>query len=217
LWGVFRSVKCLLLFSNNNFHVFEITFLLLIKFTTLKGERAFIIHPDDRKRVFETLPLSNRATPYQIEYRIVRSNGEVRYIVENTEFFTNEFDEWLGAIGTTQDITENKNLRLRLIEEEQYYKSLFENSKDAVYSFDLQGNILSCNAVFEETFGYSKEELLNSGFHHLIEPGSLQKTQAYFMETIRTLSSQNYETTCIHRNGEIIELNVTKLPIIINR
>ncbi len=176
-----------------------------------------LIHPDDRKRVYETFSLSNEAkTPYEIEYRIVRPNGEVRYVVENTEYFS-DVNEWLGTIGSIHDITEHNNLRIRLIEEEQYYKSLFENNTDAVYSFDLQGNFLSCNAALEDMFGYSKEELLKGNYDHLIEPGSLQKNRDFFMATITTLSPQNYDTTCIRRNRGIIELNVTNLPIIINK
>lgn len=185
---------------------------------TVKLEEIFnFMHPDDRKRVIETFSLSNEAkTPYEIEYRIVRPNGEVRYVVESTEFFSNEFNEWLGAIGTIQDITENKNLRLQLIEGEQYYKSLFENNTDGVFSFDLQGNFLSCNAALVETFGYSKEELLKANFEDLVEPRSLQKTQDYFMATIATLMTQNYDTIGIHKNGEIIEFSITNIPIIVN-
>ncbi|NHN34833.1 EAL domain-containing protein [Paenibacillus agricola] len=179
---------------------------------TVKLEEIFNFkHPDDRKRVFETFSLSDEAkTPYEIEYRIVRPNGEVRYVVESTEFFSN------GALGTIQDITENKNLRLQLIEEQQYYKSLFENNPDAVFSFDLHGNFLSCNSALQDMFGYSKEELLNGNFEHLIEIGYLQKTQDHFMKTIRMRLPQNYETTGIHKNGECIDLYITNIPIIIN-
>ncbi|NHN29629.1 EAL domain-containing protein [Paenibacillus agricola] len=186
---------------------------------TVKLEEIFdFMHPDDRERVFETFSLSAEAkTPYEIEYRIVRPNGEVRYVVESTEFFSNEFNEWYGAIGTIQDITENKKLRLRLNEEEQYYKSLFDNNPDAVFSFDLRGNFLSCNSALEENFGYSKDELLNVNFERLVEPESLQNTQKYFMDTVRTLLPQNYDTKGIHKNGEIIEFIVTNIPIIINK
>ncbi|HEY5586585.1 MAG TPA: PAS domain S-box protein [Ruminiclostridium sp.] len=185
---------------------------------TVKLEQIFnFTHPDDRKRVFENFSSSNKAkTPYEIEYRIVRSNGEIRHVLESTEFFSNEFSEWLGAIGTIQDITENKNLRLLLIEEEQYYRSLFENNADAVYSFDIQGNFSSCNAALAETFGYSKEEILKGNFENLVEPNSLQKTQDMFMAALTTLLPQNYDTTGIHKNGEFIEFNITNIPIIIN-
>ena len=185
----------------------------------VKLEETFsYMHPDDRNRVFEKFSLSNETKmPYEIEYRIVRPNGEVRFLVENTEFFSNELNEWLGVIGTIYDITETKNLRSRLIEEEHYYKSLFENNNDAAYSFDLEGNFLSCNAALEGMFGYSKEELLNFNFKHLVEPGSLKKTQDFFMATITTLLPQNYDTTGIHKNGEIIEFNITNIPIIINK
>ncbi len=183
---------------------------------TIKREEFFnFMHPDDRNRVFETFSLSERTkTAYEIEYRIVRPNGEVRFVVESTEFFSNESNDWLGAIGTIHDLTENKNLRLRLIEEEHYYKSLFENNNDAAYSFDLQGNFLSCNAALEEMFGYSKEELLKVNFKHLVEPRSLHKTQDFFMATITTRLPQNYDTTGIHKNGEIIETGYSSLYLL---
>jgi diguanylate cyclase (GGDEF)-like protein/PAS domain S-box-containing protein len=187
--------------------------------SVMKKEELFNnMHPDDRTRVFETFSLSKEdKTPFEIEYRIVRPNGEVRYVFESTEFFTLEFNEWLGAIGTIQDITENKILRLRLIEEEQYYRSLFDNNPDAVYSLDLQGNFLSCNSALEDLLGYLREELLNVTFEHLVEPRSLQKTQDFFVETITTLMPQNYDTIGVHKNGEIVELNITNIPIIINK
>jgi diguanylate cyclase (GGDEF)-like protein/PAS domain S-box-containing protein len=179
---------------------------------TVEKEEIFsFMHPDDRKRVFETFSLSEKAeTPYEIEYRIVRPNGEVRSVVEITEFFSNR------AIGTLRDITENKNLQLQLIEEEQYYKSLFENNPDAVFSLDLDGNFLSCNSALEDMIGYAKEELLNGNFEHLVEIGYLQKTQDHFIETIRTRLPQNYETKGIHKNGKIIDLYITNIPIIVN-
>ncbi|TXK76717.1 EAL domain-containing protein [Paenibacillus sp. N3.4] len=176
------------------------------------------MHPDDRQRVFETFSASAEAKkPYEVEYRIVRPNGEVRYVLESTEFFPDESNEWHGAIGTIQDITENKTLRLRLHQEEQYYKSLFNNNPDSVYSFDLHGNFVAANSELEKTLGYSKEELLNVSFVHVVEPNSVEKTKHFFKETIRTLIPQNYDTAGIHKNGEIVEFNVTNIPIIINK
>lgn len=169
------------------------------------------IHPDDRDRVHDRFVLAAKAkAAYTIEYRIIRPSGEERHVIEITEFYPK------GVIGTIQDISENRKLKLQLIEEGQYYKALFENNVDAAYSMDLEGNFLSCNSALEDMFGYSKEEILDINLKNFVEPASLGTIQTYFKEAIKSLLPQNYEMTGIHKNGEVIDFILTNIPIIIN-
>ena len=65
------------------------------------------IHPDDRERVVSVWDRAYKDhVPYEIEYRLVLTGGEVRH---NHEIGRPEFDEsgrYLGHFGTTQDITD---------------------------------------------------------------------------------------------------------------
>ncbi len=65
------------------------------------------IHPDDRERLASTWDRAyEEHVPYEIEYRLVLTGGEVRH---NHEIARPEFDEsgrYLGHFGTTQDITD---------------------------------------------------------------------------------------------------------------
>lgn len=72
------------------------------------------IHPDDRERVFESVAscLLNHSTE-DIEYRIVRPDGKVRYIHDIIETVGDKTKPVNYVIGTVQDITER-----RLAEEE---------------------------------------------------------------------------------------------------
>ncbi len=67
------------------------------------------IHPDDRERVASIWDRAyEEHVPYEIEYRLVPTSGEVRH---NHEIGSPDFDEsgrYLGHFGTTQDITDRK-------------------------------------------------------------------------------------------------------------
>ena len=67
------------------------------------------IHPDDRERLASIWDRAYKEhVPYEIEYRLVLTGGEVRH---NHEIGGPEFDEsgrYLGHFGTTQDITDRK-------------------------------------------------------------------------------------------------------------
>ena len=72
------------------------------------------IHPDDRERYRQSYNSQERLGSHEIEYRLLRSDGEIRYIYETG---TVEFDangRAIGAFGLLQDITERKQHELEL-------------------------------------------------------------------------------------------------------
>ncbi len=67
------------------------------------------VHPDDRARIQTSyLEFDRSAESYEIEYRIIRAEGEVRHVMEIGEAVTDESGHLIGHIGTTQDVTERK-------------------------------------------------------------------------------------------------------------
>lgn len=184
----------------------------------LKHDEYFqFLHPDDCEQVFQNFLIALESKEeLNSEFRIIRPNGEVRYVYENVSFMLDEQNEIALTFGTIQDVTENRKLQHKLRLEEEYYKSLFEYNPDAVFSFDLVGNFISCNSALEQMFGYSREEFMKGNFHQYVEPGSLEETIQQFEETVRTLSPRNFDTVGVKNNGHIIEVNVTYIPIIVN-
>jgi PAS domain S-box-containing protein len=65
------------------------------------------VHPEDRERIrerFEALP----EQPFDEEYRVVRPNGEVRWMHSRGAVVNDESIEMTRIVGTGQDITERK-------------------------------------------------------------------------------------------------------------
>ncbi|CAM4350001.1 diguanylate cyclase (GGDEF)-like protein/PAS domain S-box-containing protein [Paenibacillus endophyticus] len=175
------------------------------------------VYPEDRERAERTLYEAFDAKTESVqEYRIIRPSGEVRYIIETLSFIWDKDHDLKLTVGTIQDVTDNKKLQHELNVEKQYYKSIFDNNPDAIFSFDLKGQFLSCNGALELMFNCSRAEVLQGGFHRFVEESSLEKTIWHFEETMRTLTPQNYDTTGITEKGELIEVNVTNIPIIVD-
>ena len=75
------------------------------------------IHPDDRDEYNRvTREWASREDAYDIEYRIVRPDGEVRYVRELAEAIRDEKGRLVRSIGTKQDITERKRAEEALLE-----------------------------------------------------------------------------------------------------
>ncbi|MFJ8260268.1 PAS domain S-box protein [Peribacillus asahii] len=105
--------------------------------------------------------------------------------------------------------------RMEKTEKEQHYKSLFQHNPDAVVSFDLNGNYLSVNPAMEQLLGYSEEEYLQQSFVPLVYEDDMERTVQHY-NIAASGTTQRYQTKAIHKNGSIIYVDVTNMPIIIN-
>jgi two-component system cell cycle sensor histidine kinase/response regulator CckA len=73
----------------------------------------------------------------------------------------------VGLIELIQDITERKRAEEALRESEQRYRSLFEESRDAVYSVSRDGEITDANPSAMAIFGYTREEIIGKNIREL--------------------------------------------------
>jgi two-component system, sporulation sensor kinase A len=111
-----------------------------------------------------------------------------------------------------RDVTMEK---MEKTEKEQHYKSLFEHNPDAVFSFDLDGRYLSVNPAMVQLLGYSEDEYLKQSFVPFIYKDDIERTVQHYNIAARG-TTQRYQTKSIHKNGSIIDVDVTNMPILIN-
>ena len=135
-----------------------------------------LIHPGDREAIATAVrrahdPAGNGL--FDVEYRILRRDGEVRWLSTRSRTF---FDGEGGArrpvrtVGASLDITERKRMERSLKESEEKFRTLFESASDALFIIDLNGKILDANVVAYERLGYTKEELLSLTLSQLVPP-----------------------------------------------
>ncbi|MDE3735827.1 EAL domain-containing protein [Pseudomonas resinovorans] len=127
-------------------------------------------------------------------------------------------DESLQLIGTAGQLAaiaiERQNDRLRLLESEQRYRSLFIFNPDPVFSLDREGRFLSLNQAGCELIDYSESELLGQLFSSLVLETDIDYARQHFRSTLDG-KAQRYEVHCHNRAGDVLELDITLLPIVI--
>ena len=102
-----------------------------------------------------------------------------------------------------------------LAESIERYRSLFAYVPHAAFSLDLQGRFTDANAVAQEVSGYTLEEFLRMGFTDLITPEDLGPAVEAFHGALHR-APQRLEATMRHKDGSVIELNVTAVPVVVH-
>jgi PAS domain S-box-containing protein len=90
------------------------------------------------------------------------------------------------------------------------YKALFEQTNDAVFLLDLNGNHLKVNKRAQELLGYSEDELLKSSFRETVLPEELEDSRSRLKALLDGESLPIYERTVVRKDGTHIpvEFNV---------
>lgn len=88
-------------------------------------------------------------------------DGSLRWLRTSKIPLRNVDGEIIGVLGTYEDITEQKQAENALRESEQKFRTLFEESKDAIFITTPKGKIHDINPAGVEMLGFaSKEEIL---------------------------------------------------------
>ncbi|MCG3195583.1 MAG: Sensor histidine kinase RcsC [bacterium] len=114
------------------------------------------VHPEDQPSVAGAFGPSVPSNGYQLEYRILHPSGSVRWIRDRGFPVKNDLGETYRLVGLAEDITERKEMDLRL----KRLAAAMEHVADAVMITESDGAIRYVNPAFERTTGYSAFEVL---------------------------------------------------------
>jgi two-component system cell cycle sensor histidine kinase/response regulator CckA len=99
-----------------------------------------IIHPDDRARVFQAFRTAvEGGPPYNIDYRIRRPSGEVRFLHVEGEVERDDRGEPLRLFGVILDNTERRQVEESLRQAERLFRTIVDDLPDLVWRFDARG------------------------------------------------------------------------------
>lgn len=126
-----------------------------------------LMHPDDRKKVADAVRKALEGTqPYDVEYRIIRPNGDIRHARARGEVFRDAGGRPIRMIGAVHDLTELKLVENALRESELAYRRIVETTHEGIWVIDDENRTTFVNPRMAEMLGYSQEEMVG---HHLFE------------------------------------------------
>lgn len=121
------------------------------------------LHPDDHDRVLAAI---NDALAAQklldIEYRILRPNGEVRFIHSRGEARRDATGHPLSMSGTMLDITEHTQVLEALRTSEERWHLVVQGSHDGVWDWDIRTGTVFFSTRWKAMRGYQDDDIGNS-------------------------------------------------------
>ena len=97
--------------------------------------------------------------PFDVELGLITAKGNHRW-VHVVGKAHQEYGKTKKVSGVFQDITERKQIEATLRESEQKFRTLFEDSRDAIYITTKEGRFIDFNQAYLELFRYTKEEMI---------------------------------------------------------
>lgn len=117
------------------------------------------IHPEDRTIAAKAKAGQARGEPVNVEYRVVRPDGGIRWILDRSFPVPGAAGRRLA--GVASDITDRRSAEDRVRAGDLRLRLLMESIRDyAIFTIDLEGNVTSWPAGAEAAFGWNEAEML---------------------------------------------------------
>ena len=117
-----------------------------------------IIHPDDRHLMERHLNdiRHEESEDEEIGFRIVRRDGDIRWIVHSCRALHGPAGDFIGRRGSNRDITDRhtRNDSMMLV------ATVFESVNEAVLVTNADNRIIVVNSAFTQITGYTPEEVV---------------------------------------------------------
>ncbi len=173
------------------------------------------LHDDDKqvsiKKLKKDIEILNE---FDSVFRINSPNGETKFIKSKFTVQKDKNGIIKRLIGSNWDITKLKMTQLTLSKTEESFKDVFQNSSIGMALVSLKNKWLDVNNSICESFGYTKDELVNKTFQDITHPDDISKGFDK-LDLLKKGLIENYqiEKRYIHKNGSIVYALLTVTSI----
>jgi PAS domain S-box-containing protein len=168
-------------------------------------------HPDDRDRVADGFQhvLDSGNDFYEVEYRIIRPDHQVRWIFRRGRIVRDARGKPIRYSGVDIDITERKAAEAALAESEQRYRALVDNASDIVATMDLDMRVTSANPAIERILGYEPSEVVGTLLSRYVPTDQMPKHKDMLQRKFEGAEATRYETDLLRKDGQrcTVEVN----------
>jgi two-component system, chemotaxis family, CheB/CheR fusion protein len=145
------------------------------KFFSTYNEWLKSIHPDDMPEVTRAIQESiSQRKLLDIEFRIVRTNGDVRWLLSKANVYADKNGKPVQMMGVNIDITDRKRSIEALAESEKRFHTLSDQAPVMIWMSDADENCNYLNKTWLSFTGKSTEEEIGKGWFRGIHPGDLE-------------------------------------------
>lgn len=169
--------------------------------------QAFLdtVHPDDQQFVINAVDDAVRSgAPYSIDHRIVRPDGEVRFVHEEGEITRDDTGSPRRMIGTVLDITDRKLTDERL----KMTQFAIDHSSTATYWIRADGLFAYINDAACRSLGYSREAMLTMSVPDIAPDFPLEAWPKRW-EDMKQAGTMTFESRQRTKDGRVFPVEIT--------
>ena len=165
-----------------------------------------VLHPDDYERCMTqwAQALAN-GTPYEIEVRNRRHDGEYRWFLTRAVPARDDSGRIIGWYGTTTNIHDRKQTEEALRQQAE----IIDQTHDAVIAADLDGRITSWNKGAERLFGYEATEIIGCSVLVLLPEELQAQFPTLVMEPLRERGLHELEIRQRRKSGQECDVHLS--------
>ncbi|MGA9379997.1 MAG: PAS domain S-box protein, partial [Phormidium sp.] len=160
------------------------------------------VHPEDREYAFKHHQKLLETGNKEIEYRIIRPDGEVRWILDRAWLIKDETGKLLRIDGVATDITERKQAEEKLRQTTAELTAIFEALPDMYFRLDVDGTILDCITGQSQKLYMSPSEFIGKTMREVFPPELADKFHNAIDEVVKTKSLATCEYSLPMSDGE---------------
>ena len=162
------------------------------------------VHLADRERVVRAFAEQAERGEFNEEYRIVRPDGEIRWVWDRGFAITDENGKVYRIAGIAEDVTESRNTKEALTR----FKTTLDLTHDCVFMFDPEDlRFFYVNQGAMEQVGYSYEEMMQLTPVDLKPEYDEQSFRRFIQPMIDGRCAMRYFET-LHRTRDGVDLPV---------
>jgi len=161
-------------------------------------------------------PKSDKNRTRIIECEHYRADGNVIWLSIHASFLRDENGKAIGLRGVSRDITERKKIEKALMESENRYRQLSEQSRTFTWEVDEQGLYTFVDHMSEEVLGYRSEELIQKKHFYDLCPEEEREElkQAAFDIFKRKSRFVDMENKALTKTGLVVVFSTIGIPIL---
>lgn len=168
------------------------------------------LHPEE---VAGALLVFSQATvdgkpPGIVTFRYQHANGHYIWVECVGNVLIDSQGQINGAVLSSRDITERKEMETALRKSEQRYRLLADNADDVIWVQDIDLRLVYVSPSIEKLLGYTVEESLSSGIMQILTPQSSRQARRLFSRSM--IEADKATPDEIRSNSRTIELEVIR-------
>ncbi len=159
---------------------------------------------EDRELVTERLRqvMAGKEVP-PIEHRIIRKDGELRWVSDTIILFKDAAGALLSYDGVIRDITERKQAEEKLRETRNYLENLFNHANAPIIVWSPSYQITLFNHAFEHLTGRDASEVIGKQIDILFPVERKDEALAHIYQTKTGERWESVEIPIQHANGSV--------------